>query len=257
MDLVPRLVTYGVGVSVARLPVQEVARFFRAALVKPVGAGPPEPDAVRRRRRTVSVAVLVAGAALLAVALRVRPGDALFYPLTLGLAVVWAVGAVAAGPLHLGRAHTRAGTDDSRGVLQSVILGALLVAVFLAGAVVVSRIPVLRQPVEELLDHARYGSLPVVTALTLINGVAEELYFRGALYAAVPPRRAVWATTAIYTGVTAVTGIPLLTVAAAILGVITALQRRVTGGILAPAITHLIWSTGMLFLLPSALTVWS
>ena len=41
--------------------------------------------------------------------------------------------------------------------------------------------------------------------------------------------------------------------AAAIIGVVTALQRRVTGGILGPIITHVTWSTGMLLLLPPVL----
>ena len=45
-------------------------------------------------------------------------------------------------------------------------------------------------------------------------------------------------------------GIPLLVLAAAILGLVVGLQRRVTGGILGPTITHLTWSLGMLFLLP-------
>ena len=35
------------------------------------------------------------------------------------------------------------------------------------------------------------------------------------------------------------------------------LQRRVTGGILGPTITHSVWSLGMLFLLPPALAACS
>ena len=49
-----------------------------------------------------------------------------------------------------------------------------------------ARIPVLREPVEQLLDHARFGSFALVLAITFINGIVEELYFRGALYAALP-----------------------------------------------------------------------
>lgn len=238
-------------------PWQELGRFFRAALLEPAHDRPRETRPAQRRRRVVAGLTLVVGAVLLGVALRIRPGDPLFYPLTIGLAAVWAVGAFASGPLHLGRAHTRSGGDDSRGILQSAILGLLLLAIFLAGALVVSRIPVLRQPVDELLDHARFGSLPVVTAITMLNGVAEELYFRGALFAAAPAGRAVLVTTLVYVAATALTGIPLLAFAAAVIGLVTALQRRVTGGILAPIITHLIWSTGMLHVLPSALDLWS
>ncbi len=90
-----------------------------------------------------------------------------------------------------GRGHTRRGSTPDRPVVQSLALGSLLLAVFLAGALVVARLPVLREPVDDLLDHARYGSLPVVLAITVLNGVAEELYFRGALYAALP-RHASW-----------------------------------------------------------------
>ena len=95
-------------------------------------------------------------------------------------------GAVLSGPLRLGRGHTRRGSTPDRPVVQSLALGSLLVALFLAGALVVARLPGLREPVDDLLDHARYGSLAVVLAITALNGVAEELYFRGALYAALP-----------------------------------------------------------------------
>ena len=46
-----------------------------------------------------------------------------------------------------------------------------------------------------------------------------------------------------------------LVLAAVAPGLVTALQRRVTGGILGPIITHLVWSLGMLFLLPPMLSI--
>ena len=134
--------------------------------------------------------------------------------------------------------------------MQSLALGAMLLGVFMLGAVVVARIPVLREPVEELLDHAAVGSLALVTVITMVNGIAEELYFRGAMYAAVGRRHAVAVTTVVYALVTATSGIPLLVLAAALVGLVVAFQRRVTGGILGPIITHLTWSLGMLYLLP-------
>ena len=70
--------------------------------------------------------------------------------------------------------------------------------------------------------------------ITVVNGIAEELYFRGALYAAVGRRHAVAVTTIVYTLVTATSGIPLLALAAALVGLVVAFQRRVTGGILGP-----------------------
>ena len=141
--------------------------------------------------------------------------------------------------------------------MQSLALGVLLLAVFLAGAVVVARIPFLREPVDELLDHAQFGSLALVAVITAVNGVAEELYFRGALYAGVGRRHAVLVTTVVYALVVATSGIPLLILAAAIVGLVVGLQRRVTGGILGPIITHLTWSLGMLFLLPPTLGAFS
>jgi membrane protease YdiL (CAAX protease family) len=235
-------------------PVREVHDFVRAALVTPVPRDHAESAAAFRRRRVVALLTLLLGAVVLGLALRIAPGDSLFYPATVALAGIWAVGALASGRLHLGRAHTRSGAADARPVVQSLALGILLLALFLAGGLAVARVPALTEPVARLLDHARLGSLPLVAVITAVNGIAEELYFRGALFAAVGRRHAVAATTVVYALTTAGAGIPLLVVAAAVLGLITALQRRVTGGILGPVITHLTWSLGMLFLLPLVLT---
>lgn len=236
-------------------PATELRAFVQAALLRPVERDHTESDAAFRRRRIVSLATLLVGAAVLTWALRIEPGDPVFYLGTLILAVVWLGGALLSGPLHLGRAHTRSGKASSHAVVQSLSLGLLLLAVFLAGAVVVGRFPVLRNPVDDLLDHARFGSLPLVAGLTALNGVAEELYFRGALYAGVGRRHAVLITTAVYALVTATSGIPLLVLAGVLLGFVVGLQRRVTGGILGPVITHLTWSLGMLLLLPHALAL--
>ena len=184
-------------------------------------------------------------------ALRIPPGDPLFYTASIALAAVWGVGAIASGPLHFGRGHTRSGERDARPIVQSLALGALLLVVFLVGALVVARVPVLREPVDAA---ARPRPLRVParrrSRITVVNGIAEELYFRGALYAALP-RHAVAITTVLYALTTVGSGIPLLVLAAAIIGLVTALQRRVTGGILGPIITHVTWSTGMLLLLPT------
>jgi membrane protease YdiL (CAAX protease family) len=234
-------------------PASEVRSFVRAALVTPVPRDHTESDAAFRRRRLVAVVTLLVGTAVLTLALRIAPGDPAFYAATVGLALVWTVGAFASGPLHLGRARTRSG-GDARPIVQSLALGALLLAVFLLGGLVIARIPLLRDPVTNLLDHARLGSLPVVALITAVNGVSEELYFRGALYSAIGRRHAVLVTTVVYALTTVGSGIPLLVLAAALLGLLTGLQRRVTGGILGPVITHLTWSLGMLFLLPTVLS---
>ena len=83
--------------------------------------------------------------------------------------------------------------------MQSLALGVLLLALFMAGAVVVAQRPFLRDPVDELLDHARVARSPLVALITAVNGIAEELYFRGALFAGVGRRHAVLVTTVVYT----------------------------------------------------------
>jgi membrane protease YdiL (CAAX protease family) len=43
----------------------------------------------------------------------------------------------------------------------------------------------------------------------------------------------------------------MLGFAAILLGAVVGLQRRASGGILAPIITHLVWSVTMLYVLPA------
>lgn len=233
-------------------PVVELRAFIAAAVVAPVPRDHREPDALVRRRRVVSALTLVVGAVVLAVTLRIPPGDESFYVGGLALAGVWVVGGLAAGRLHVGWAHTRE-SGLARPVVQPVALALLAVGVFVAGAVVVGAVPWLADRVDAVLDHARYGSLPIVWLITVVTGVGEELFFRGALFAAIGSRHALAVTTLVYTLVTAATGNVMLTFAALLLGLLTGAQRRVTGGVLAPVITHVIWSSSMLVLLPPAL----
>ncbi len=197
------------------------------------------------RRRLVVVAVLVAGAILLSVSLTRRPGETSFYWLTLALAAVWAGGAVLSGPLHLG--------TDRRGrppVLIGTAAGLLTGGLFVVGALVVRRIDALAEPVARVLAFANQGTLPLVVAITLVNGVAEELFFRGALYTALGRTRPVLISTVLYVIATSASGNPMLGFAAVILGTVCALERRATGGVLAPVLTHLVWGAIMVLALP-------
>jgi membrane protease YdiL (CAAX protease family) len=45
----------------------------------------------------------------------------------------------------------------------------------------------------------------------------------------------------------------MLAFAALVLGVVVGLERRASGGILAPILTHLVWSVTMLYALPAIL----
>lgn len=202
--------------------------------------------AVHRRRVLVVVLTLVIGTAVNAWALRIPAGDPRFYAGTAILALVWFAGAFASGPIRLGR---EPGRESARPVLSSVVTAAGLVALFCTGALVVARIEPLREPVQELLSHATVGNLALVGALTAVNGVAEECFHRGAVYSAAQRRHPVAVSTVVYALVTATSGIPLLVLAAVLLGVVTAVQRRCTGGVLGPAVTHVAWSMVMLLAL--------
>ena len=236
-------------------PVTELRAFLRAALVTKVPRDHREPPAVRLRRQVVAGLTLVVGTGLLWWSLRLEPGNPLFYLGSTALAATWVLGAFASGRLYLGRGNTRRGESYARPVVQSLALGVLLLAVFTAGALLIAQVPFLLGPVNELLDHVRFASVPLVLAITVMNGIAEEIFFRGALYAAIPERWTVIATTVVYALTTVVAGVPLLVFAAVCLGLVCGLQRRVTGGILGPAITHIPWSSGMLLILPPLLSI--
>lgn len=236
---------------------RELARFLRAALVTPVPRDHEQSRAAFRRRRIVALVTLLVGSTVLALSFSSGQGSTTFYLLTGLLALTWTAGALISGPLHLGWAHTRGGQRHARPVVQPIAFGVLIVAVFCAGAVLIAQVPLLLDAVNDVLDYARFASLPIVALITLVNGVAEELFFRGALFAAIGRRHPVLLSTVLYTLVTLATLNIMLVFAAAVLGVLVGLQRRVTGGILAPIITHLIWSLSLLFLLPPILDAFS
>ncbi|MEO8266206.1 MAG: type II CAAX endopeptidase family protein [Ilumatobacteraceae bacterium] len=200
------------------------------------------------RRRFVVIAFGVIGVAGLAWGLRTKPGSGAFYISTLALSVVWFVGGLLSGPVALGwETH-----DDQRRrpVLSAIIAGAALAAVFVAGALVVRHLPALSDRVERVLDYASEGSWPIVLLLTLANGIAEEVFFRGALQPALPERTRLPVSVLIYATMTMATGNLMLGFAAVLLGAVVSLQRRATGGILAPVLTHVTWSVLMFVALP-------
>lgn len=91
---------------------EQLRRLIGATLIDKVPRDHSQPDDQFRRRRIVVAVVLVLGATLLGVSLDVRPGDATFYPLTLGVAVIWTAGGFLSGPLHLA---TRRSADRCAG----------------------------------------------------------------------------------------------------------------------------------------------
>lgn len=207
-----------------------------------------ETPAQLRRRQLVTLAFVVLGGTILGISLRIEPGSAWFYPATVGLALVWAVGAFASGPLHLGREVHPSG-HHVRPVVAPILIGLGLAGVFVVGALVVREIDVLGGFVRSVVEYADEGSATLLVLVTAVNGIAEELFFRGAVYAAVT-RHPVVVTTVAYTVATLATGNVMLGFAAVVLGTVVGLQRRASGGILAPILTHVTWSLSMLFALP-------
>jgi membrane protease YdiL (CAAX protease family) len=104
--------------------------------------------------------------------------------------------------------------------------------------------------VTPVLAFATQGTLPLVVLITLVNGVAEELFFRGALYTALGRHYPVLISTLLYTAATLASGNPMLGFAAVILGLVCAFERRITGGVLAPVLTHVVWGLIMVLALP-------
>jgi len=193
--------------------------------------------------------VLLLGAAALGMALRRHPGEPAFYWWSLTLAGVLGLGAFASGPLHLGGARWRG--RNQRPVITPTVIGLLLAAAFVVGGFLAREIGPVRELITGVLEYSRYGSLWLLVVITVVNGIAEELFFRGALYTALSRFYPVAVSTVLYVAATLASGNPMLGVAAIILGTVCALERRATGGVLAPALTHFVWGLVMLLALPA------
>lgn len=141
---------------------------------------------------------------------------------------------------------------------RGAAIGIGLIALFIAGALMVRLIPFLAAPVNDLLDNMRYSAVPITLATLIINGIGEELFFRDVarheLARIWSPTRQPFASliaqVSLYIAVTAAMGIPLLLVASVLIGGIAALEARRAGNLISATTLHLVWSTGMAFLLP-------
>jgi len=220
----------------------------RPVLIDKVERDHRQSDAAFLRRRIVVAITLALGATLLGLSFSVRQGDPAFYPLTFGLAATWMLGSVLSGPLHLGHIHLAGRLR--RPSITPIAVGLLLAAIFVLGALIVRTIPSFVRLTEDVLGYARLGNLWIILVITLVNGAAEELFFRGALFAAIGVRHAVLISTVLYVLATVAGGNLVLVFTAAVLGTVVALERRASGGILAPILTHVTWSLSMLFVLP-------
>ena len=207
-----------------------------------------EAEPIVRRRRVVVIATAVVGAALLGGTLAAPVGSGLFYGFGVAVAATWLIGGRLSGPLHLGRSGGVVGAG--RTVVAPFLLGVGLFAAFAAASLVAGRLPFLAGAVDSVLARADSGPRAFVLALALVNGVAEEVFFRGALHSAFGRHRPVLWGTALYALVTVATLNLALVVAAVVMGIAFSAEREATRGVLAPIITHVTWSTLVLFLLP-------
>ena len=123
-----------------------------------------------RRRQLVTLLFVLIGGAVLGWSLRLTPGSSTFIVATLVLAGVWAVGAFASGPLYLGRidvSNAAEGAPLPRPVVQPILIGLGLAAVFVVGGLVVHQIGPLDRQVTKILEYADQGVGPLVLLVTV------------------------------------------------------------------------------------------
>lgn len=207
-----------------------------------------EPPSVVRRRRIVVAVVLVLGAVVLGLSMTKHPGEASFYWLALALSAVWLIGAFASGPLHLGGICWRG--RNQRPVITGSATGLGLGGIFVLGGLIAKQIPAVSELISRVLQFADQGSWRLTLAIALLGAIAEELFYRGALYTALGRHHPVLISTVLYVAATLASQNLMLGFAAIILGTVCAMERRATGGVLAPILTHFVWSLVVILALP-------
>jgi uncharacterized protein len=203
----------------------------------------------RTWRWLVITATGISGARLLSSSLSARAGSRQFYLLTAGLAATWTGGALAAGPPPWGRTPDHH-NSPYRLIVMPVVTGTGAFGLFYGAARLARHLPVLNQAITTVLRYAEDGPAPLVLLSAAANAVAEELFFRGALWSLTQRARPLTTTSIAYTAATAATRNPALTIAGAATSILFGLHRRASGGVLAPTLTHLTWSLLMLNRLP-------
>lgn len=213
----------------------------------------------QNRRRQPSLAVTVAAPLVLTVGLLLtaalaQNGSILFYATTFGAA------AVLFGTWALFGDHARSFPRDRLwpGLARGVVVGLGLLAVFVLGAFVLRQIPVLAMPVQDLMSNVVLGGATVTLATTLLNGVGEELFFRNTVVSRLRARGLAekWVfglAMGAYLVATCALLVPLLPLAGLVLGVVAHVEAERTGALYSPVVLHLVWSTGLFFVLPVVL----
>ena len=205
---------------------------------------------VARRRRIMTVAATgVSGTGLLWAGMSAGAGSRQFYIRTTALAGLWAAGALGSGPVSPDRPSGQVGTRPC-GVVRPVLAGAGAFGVSYGAARLARRVPALNRAISSVLGYAEHGSVPLVMLIASANAVAEELYFRGALWSLAEESHPFLTTTVAYAATTAATRNPALVLAGIATSALFGLQRRTCGSVVAPALSHVTWSLLMLHYLP-------
>ena len=198
-----------------------------------------------RRRRVVGVDAPSSGRECSGPSLSTRPGSSAFYALTGATALTWTAGGLAAGPLHRGRtpAHRRpivgSGAHRGGGVRRVLRRGARGAPHPAAGPGDRLGLPLRRQ------GHRPGSCWPPRWSTARprsCSSAARCTTPRVAARCPSPRPRTCSPPSA--------TRNPALVLASVVMGALFAAQRRSTGGIQAPLLTHLTWSALMLRFLP-------
>jgi len=201
---------------------------------------------VSGRRAVLTLTTFIVGTVLLSLTLHVEKGSRAFVVFGLATAAAWGIGALVSA--HVTLLPNRVGAG--RVLVQAGAIGVTLFVMFATAYQVAKHTPVLSGALDSVLGKADAAPRVIVLVVTLTNGLAEELYFRGALPAGLPVRRPALLAGLLYVAATAATGNLALVIAAVVMGTVLGLVRLGSGGVLAPIVTHLTWSTLMLLALP-------
>lgn len=181
------------------------------------------------------------------VSARAPHGSGTFYAATLFTAAVYL-----AAWWRWGDRRAFSPPRPGREALRGIAIGAGLLALFVLGAFLLRYFPFMTGSVHELLDNARVGPLAMTLLTTTVNGLGEEMFFRDVIRRTIPRQRGVGLI--LYLAVTAAMGVPLLLLAALIVGGAAQYEARRSAHLISPLLLHLTWSIGMLFALSPILT---
>lgn len=147
-------------------------------------------------------------------------------------------------------------------LLTGIVCGGLLLAASHVGYHLVSSVwPGIHRPVHAL--YSRVNSppgIPWVFALLPIAVVAEEIFWRDEVITRMTQQSnpsdiaatlmPIVVAAGVYALTVASSGSVILVIAAVILGILWGIQRVITGTLVVPVMTHLIWNVGLFFLWP-------